>query len=183
MSCNGSGIMPGTGPLVAHAIHCYLSTSIRHDPASVLGIENVLLLLLAEVKNALRAGETADNAAGLDAALSVCRQIRTKAKSRGVRRWLVNNRGMLIDLAEEMAYALAKPDSPLQLTPIRPFFGHVLYHPVREPDGHGDLGEWSLEHILEPLPNFYIVRLLRPPFRIALLIDRLAHRCLTRFHN
>lgn len=183
MSCDDSGIMPSTGPLVAHAIHCYLANSIQHDPTSVLGIENVLLLLLAEVKNALRAGGTASNAAGLNAALSVCRQLRAGVKSRAVRRWLVNNRGMLIELGEEMAYALAKPDKSLQLNPIRPFFGHILYHPVRKPDGHGDLGEWSLEHILEPLPNWYTVRLLRPPFRIALLIDSLAHRCLTRFHN
>lgn len=183
MRDGGSGIMHGTGPLVAHAIHCYLSASIQHDPASVLGIENVLLLLLAEVNNALRAGETADNAAGLEAALSVCRQIRAHAKSRGVRRWLVNNRGMLVDLAVEMAYALAQPDRPLQAIPIRPFFGHVLYHQIHKPDGAGDLGEWRMEPILEPLPHWYIVRLLRPPFRISLLIDRLAHKCLTKFHN
>jgi len=175
--------MHGARPLVAHAIHCYLSSSIQHDPPTVLGIDNVLLLLLAEVRNALRAGETADNAAGLKAALSVCRQLRTHAKSRGVRRWLAFNKGMLIDVAGEMAYALAKPDTPLQSTPLRPFFGSIRYHRVHEPEGPQDLGDWRIEHILEPLPDWYIVRLLRPPFRISLMIDSLAHKCLTRFYN
>lgn len=183
MSGDGGEIMHGTGPLVAHAVHCYLSSSIHNDPPSVLGIENVLLLLLVEVRNALRAGETADNAAGLEAALSVCRQIRNHAKSRGVRRWLADNRGMLIDIAGEMAYALENPDKSLQLTPLRPFFGYFLYHRIHDPEGSSDLGDWRVEPILLPLPDWYIVRLLRPPFQTSLMIDKLAHKCLTKFHN
>ena len=170
--------MQDTGQLVAHAVYLYLSDSIHNDPPSVIGIDNVLLLLLAEVRAALQAGATADNAAGLDATLSVCRQIKTQSRSRGTRRWLLNNRFMLIHIAESMAYAISYPDRELELILTRPFVGYPIYHRIETPARENILGEWSVEYIEEPLPNWYIARLLRPPFRISFLIDKLAYRCL-----
>lgn len=170
--------MQDTGQLVAHAVYRYLSASIHNDPPSVIGIDNVLLLLLAEVRAALQAGATADNAAGLDATLSVCRQIKTQSRSRGTRRWLNNNMFMLIHIAESMAYTISYPDRELELILIRPFVGYPIYHRIETPARENILGEWSVEYIEEPLPNWYIARLLRPPFRISFLIDKLAYRCL-----
>ena len=170
--------MQDTGQLVAHAVYLYLSDSIHNDPPSVIGIDNVLLLLLAEVRAALQAGATADNAAGFDATLSVCRQIKTQSRARGTRRWLLNNRFMLIHIAESMAYAISYPDRELELIPTRPFVGYPLDHRLETPSCDNSIREWGIEYIEEPLPDWYIARLLRPPFRISLLIDKLAYRCL-----
>ena len=71
---------------------------------------------------------------------------------------------MLLHIAESMAYTIFYPDRELELIPIRPFVGYSIYHRIETLARENILGEWSVEYIEEPLPNWYIADCFGLPF-------------------
>ena len=168
-------------PLLDSAVFDYIAESTAHDPAAVWGIENVLLLLLNEVGFALKQGESADNTAGLLAAGRVNRKIRSAAPTRGVKRWLINQEGMLVRIAESLAiHSTSGKFSPILQSP---FWGEAHHRRLSGPVGPNEISEWTYELVPQPLPSWYVGRMLCPPSRMALVVDRVAHQILTRNYN